>query len=129
MSQFFLSAELSDSHYMLQVGIDFVPALAENQQQTVLKTLLAMLEHPYASDPELEFVGLGSIMLNHEYLAFELNFINSPYDESQHHKRVNFLFYLLALIDQQFPINHSQLPNNLSQWLENYPREYTDYLL
>lgn len=126
MSQSFLTAALSNEHYILQVAVDFVPALVKTQLQAVHKTLLAILTHPYASDPELECIGLGSIMLNQENLAFELCFINSSYDEYQYHKRINFLFYLLALVDQQFPIDHNQLPHNLSQWIEYYPKEYTD---
>ncbi|MFD3167115.1 hypothetical protein [Herpetosiphon sp. NSE202] len=126
MLQSFLTAALRDDHYILQIAVDFVPALVKTQLQAVVKTLLAILAHPYAADPELECIGLGAIMLNQENLAFELCFINGSYDEYQQHKRINFLFYLLALVDQQFPLDHSPLPHNLSQWLEYYPKEYTD---
>lgn len=126
MVQTFLSADLIDQYYILQVCINFETSLIVSQTHTVLKTLLAILDRPYAADSELGLVGLDYVMLTLNTLTFKLCFTNVDYDEYQHHQRVNFVFHLLAIIDQQFPFEQNQFYSILKFWLDAYQTEYLD---
>ncbi|ABX03722.1 MAG TPA: hypothetical protein DEF47_16685 [Herpetosiphon sp.] len=126
MLQTFLSAELTDQYYLLQACIDFETSLIVSQTHTVLKTLLAILDRPYAAAPELGLVGIGCVMLTQKNLTIKLCFTYVDYDEYQHHQRVNFVFHLLAIIGQQFPFAQNQFYDILKFWLDAYQTEYLD---
>ena len=118
-----LTAELDDGFYtsVCRVAFATLPTLAE--QQTLRRLISALLDPRYDSDPELDLVGLGGMTLDGTALLLRVQFVAGPFDEAQLHRRVHFMFHVLAVIDQYLPLALEQFPPDVRRWRT----EYMDY--